>query len=228
MIDPDGAFAARRLAARARLDAIDDKGAGDPYRRQWFETVYATAGDDAAQIPWADLSAHPLLTAWLAGVPAPAADARALDVGCGLGDNAAAIGAKGWRVTGFDLSPLAIRWANSRFPALGFVAADLFRPPGGWTGAFDLVHECYTLQALPDAPRAEAMATIARFVRPGGRLLLIARARDGAGFAAGPPWPLTHEELLRFTTHGMSAEAIEALPDPSDGKPHWRATFRRS
>src|SRR6185369_2998973 len=73
MIDPNSAgFAARRLAARARLDAIENAGAGDPYRRTWFEAVYETAGDDPAQIPWADLAPHPLLASWLAeaGVPA--------------------------------------------------------------------------------------------------------------------------------------------------------------
>ena len=64
----------------------------------------------------------------------------------------------------------------------------LFNPPADWLAAFDLVHECYTLQALPDAARAEALRRIARFVRPGGRLLVIARARDGSGPVAGPPW----------------------------------------
>jgi SAM-dependent methyltransferase len=228
MSDPDNAeFAARRLAARARLDAIDDAGATDPYRRDWFEAVYQTAGDDPAQIPWADLSPHPLLTAWLADVPAPAPGAGALDVGCGLGDNAAALAAKGWQTTGFDLSQLAARWATSRFPNVSFLAADLFKPPADWQGAFDLVHECYTLQALPDAPRAEAAANIATFVRRGGTLLVIARARVGTGAIAGPPWPLTRDELSRFESHGLTAVAIEGLPDPTDGKPHWRATFRR-
>jgi SAM-dependent methyltransferase len=229
MSDPDNAkFAARRLAARARLDAIDDAGASDPYRRDWFEAVYATAGDDPAQIPWADLAAHPLLAAWLRDVPSPPLGSRALDVGCGLGDNAAALAARGWQTTGFDLSALAARWATVRFPHLSFLAADLFKPPADWQGAFDLVHECYTLQALPEAPRAEAMANIAAFVRRGGTLLVIARARADTGTIAGPPWPLTRAEFLEFESHGLTAEKVEELADPTDGKPHWRAVFCRS
>jgi SAM-dependent methyltransferase len=224
--DPE--FEARRLAARARLDAMDDAGASDPYRRAWFEAVYDTAGADAAQIPWADLAPHPLLAAWLAQAPTPASGARALDIGCGLGDNAAAIAAKGWRTHAFDLSPRAIRWAQTRFPHVAFTATDLFAPPADWSGAFDLVHECYTLQALPDAPRAEAMARIASFVAAGGTLVVIARARDGAGPASGPPWPLSRDEMMGLAQHGLTVQAIEALPDPTDGKPHWRAVFRRA
>ena len=223
--DPE--FEARRLAARARLDAIDDAGQSDPYRRAWFEAVYESAGSDAAQIPWADLSPHPLLAEWLATVSRAAAGARALDIGCGLGDNAAAIAAKGWRATAFDLSPRAIHWARSRFREVDFLAADLFRAPAEWNGAFNLVHECYTLQALPDAPRAQAIAQIAGFVGVGGRLVLIARARPDLGPAAGPPWPLTRDEVMSVAAHGLAAEAIEQIADPSDGKPHWRAVFRR-
>ncbi|MBV8835591.1 MAG: class I SAM-dependent methyltransferase [Alphaproteobacteria bacterium] len=222
------AFEARRLAARARLDAIDDAGTSDPYRRAWFNAVYDTAGADPAQIPWADLAPHPLLVSWLAAAAAPPRGATALDIGCGLGDNAAALAAHGFGTTGFDLSVRGIDWAQRRFPAVAFVSADLFNPPAAWHGAFDLVHECYTLQALPDAPRAEAIRAIAQFVRAGGRLLVIARARGTSGPVAGPPWPLAREEVLSFAREGLVAETVEQVADPTDGKPHWRALFRRA
>jgi SAM-dependent methyltransferase len=224
--DPD--FEARRLAARARLNAIDDGGTGDPYRRSWFNAVYDSAGADAAQIPWADLAPHPLLGDWLALAAIPTPHATALDVGCGLGDNAAALAAKGYGTTGFDLSPRAIGWAHARFPNVTFVAADLFDLPAEWSGAFDLVHECYTLQALPDAARSEAIRILAQCVRPHGRLLLIARARDTSGPVAGPPWPLARDEVLSVAQLGLQLEKLEQLPDPTDGKPHWRALFRRT
>ncbi len=109
--DPlDPAMAERRAAARKRLDAIDpakQPGAeGDPRRRDWFEAVYALAEGDPANVPWGNMVAHPLLVDWLARNPR-IDGLRALDIGCGLGDNAAALAGQGAQVTAFDLVPRA-------------------------------------------------------------------------------------------------------------------------
>ena len=71
----------------------------------------------------------------------------------------------------FRLVPRAAEWARKRFPDSGitFCAADLFDPPPEWRGAFDLVHETYTLQALPATILSDARKALADFLKPGGR-----------------------------------------------------------
>ena len=170
----DPAMAERRAAARKRLDAIDPAkqpgGEGDPRRRDWFEAVYALAEGDPVNVPWGNMVAHPLLADWLARNPR-LDGLRALDIGCGLGDNAAALAGQGAQVTAFDLVPRAAEWAQHRFPDSGivFCAADLFDPPAEWLGAFDFVHETYTLQALPACLLAQAERRLSDFSsRAGG------------------------------------------------------------
>jgi SAM-dependent methyltransferase len=231
--DPsDPVQAQKRAAARKKLDAIDPAmqpgGAeADPYRRAWFEAVYALADNDPVNVPWGN-AAHPLLLDWLAR-NSRLDGLSALDVGCGLGDNAAALAGQGARVTAFDLVPRAVTWAHERFPDSGvaFCAADLFHPPTHWRGAFDFVHETYTLQALPASLLAPARAALAQFLKPGGRLLVICRARDAGQAIDGPPWPLARGDIEAFSTSGLSMESLEDIPPGVTPSRHWRALFRR-
>jgi SAM-dependent methyltransferase len=230
--DPlDPVMAERRAAARKRLDAIDpakQPGAeGDPRRRDWFEAVYALAEGDPANVPWGHTVAHPLLVDWLARNPIDGL--RALDIGCGLGDNAAALAGQGAQVTAFDFVPRAVGWAQERFPDSGiiFCAADLFDPPAGWLGAFDFVHETYTLQALPASLLAQAREALARLVRPGGRLLVISRARGEEQAGEGPPWPLALSDIEGFSACGLTVETLDDIPPGITPSRHWRALFRR-
>jgi 2-polyprenyl-3-methyl-5-hydroxy-6-metoxy-1,4-benzoquinol methylase len=224
-------FDARRKAARARLDAIDphmrsDGVAADPFRRDWFNAVYDTAGDDAAAVPWASLAPHSGLVEWLAHYGP--LKGRAIDIGCGLGDNAEALAEAGAEVSAFDVSAAAIGWAKRRFPRsmVDYRAADLFGLPAEWLGAFDLVHECQTLQALPEALAAGAARALASLVAPGGRLLVIARARGEDEPCAGPPWPLARSQMAALAVNGLQLVSLDEVR--ASGAPrYWRGVYRR-
>jgi SAM-dependent methyltransferase len=228
LADPE--FARRRAEAREQLDALDPAKQGrplaDPYRRDWFNTVYALADGDAAKVPWGNLIAHPLLTEWLARQPR-LDGLNALDIGSGLGDNAAALAGQGARAEGFDLVVGAVEWAQRRFPHIAFRAADLFAPPPEWAEKFDFVNEIYTLQALPAEILPAARKAIAGFVKPGGRLLVISRARDADQVIAGPPWPLAGADLEAFVDCGLRLDELEDVPPGFSPSRHWRALFRK-
>lgn len=175
-------------------------------RADFFDAVYRNAQGNPVAVPWADLKPKDELVQWLARNPGNGR--RAIDIACGLGDNAEAIAAAGWNTTAFDLAPDAISWAKKRFPHSGvdYLAADLVDPPAGWNGSFDLVNECYTLQAVPPAIMPRLRQAICDLVAPGGRLLVYARVRADGAEASGPPWPLETSEAMSFA--GMGFELV--------------------
>ena len=196
----------------------------------WFEPLYAEAAGDASLIPWADLVPNPSFTEWADRARFGRDGASALVVGCGLGDDAEDLRRRGCRVTAFDISRTAVAWCRRRFPGseVRYVESDLFNPPPEWRGAFDFVLESCTLQALPATIRARAIVEIASFVRPGGRLLVIARGRRPEEPDAGPPWPLLREELNRFLEIGLTNAGFEEFMD-SESPPvrRFRACYGR-
>ncbi|GAA3345874.1 methyltransferase domain-containing protein [Amorphoplanes nipponensis] len=114
---------------------------------------------------------------------------RVLDVGCGCGGTtaeiAAAVGPAGAAV-GVDVSEAMVAAARHRFPAPGgtapvFLAGDI-ETMGEVPGApFDAAHSRMTLMLLADP--VAGLTTIARSLRPGGRLAATT-FRD----AAAVPW----------------------------------------
>lgn len=203
----------RTLARRLAADAI---GNGKPL--EWFETLYQHAGDDASVIPWADMSVNPNLAAWLERAGIDGTTGRALVVGCGLGDDAEALAAIGFQVTAFDISATCIQWCRRRFSdsQVEYVMADLFAPSSAWERAFDFVLEAYTLQVLPAELRSAAIQRIARFVAPGGTLLVIARGREADDDAGTMPWPLLHSELAEFGKSGLTEVRFEDFVDSEE------------
>jgi len=205
---PNADFAQRREDARGRINAMDKDVLHDaPERQQFFNAVYAQASGDAAFVPWADLKAKDQLEQWLEknGGITSSSTLTAMDVACGLGDNAEALASAGYDTTAFDLAADAIDWARKRFPqtAVSYTQADLFNLPEAWSGAFDLVHECYTLQALPPEMVGKTAAAIASLCKPGGTLLVFTRVRPDGTRTDGPPWPLEETATKIFADLGF-------------------------
>ena len=171
----------------------------------WFEDIYAGTDATGKGVPWAKLTPAPLMVKWL-DRHRPAGDgARALVVGCGLGDDAVDLVRRGFAVTAFDVSASAIDLCRERFGDLPvrWHVTELFSPPADWSRAFDLVIEHRTVQSLPPRWQQRGMAAIADFVAPGGTLLVVADLRDEGTEPEGPPWRLRPEELDAFTGAGL-------------------------
>jgi len=226
----DAAFEARRQKGREMADKLQGEceQAGQPL--DWFEGLYKVADGDIAAVPWANANSapHPGLSAWLEKTDKPLGGS-AIDVGCGLGDNATALQDAGFEVTAFDLSQTAIDWAIERNKRSGvkFHQADLFELPPEWIGAFDFVHETYTIQALKGGLRAVAFAEIASLVKPGGQLLAICRSRPDDAETSGPPWPISPKEMQNFEKAGLTIETFEEFEVKKDRIiPHFRVLYR--
>ena len=206
--DPD--FEARRETAKERINRLDrDQLSENPKRSDFFEAVYEQANGDAAMVPWADLKAKEQLASWLENYSG--SNAKAIDIGCGLGDNAELIAKYGYETIAFDFSPNAIDWAKQRFPGsvVNYHVADLFDLPKEWFGAFDLVHECYTLQSIPPETLEKSIPAIANLVKSSGRLLVYSRYRQDGVLVDGPPWPLEKSRLMDFERLGFKLIGCE-------------------
>jgi SAM-dependent methyltransferase len=196
---------------RAGLLAQEHRDRGD--FMSWFEDLYAVANGDTNAIPWAEMSANHKFVDWVAGHDLDGKGKTAVVVGCGLGDDAEVLAARGFDVTAFDISETAIGWCKKRFPnsSVHYVALDLFALPENWT--FDFVLEIYTIQALPLEFRERAVKAVAHLVARGGTLLAIGRLAADLDERVKMPWPLTRSELDGFTRYGLRQVHFEDFMD---------------
>jgi pimeloyl-ACP methyl ester carboxylesterase len=211
-----------RLASRSLA-------AGDP--TGWFDRLYGAAAAGEVPMPWDRTEPHPLLTQWAQGHQLTGIGQRAVVVGCGLGADAEYVSGIGFDTVAFDVADTAIQLARQRFPGstVHYVVADLLHLPDKWWGAFDLVVEIITVQALPDPPRRQAIVYVGRLVAAGGTVIVIAAVYDDRDSPVeAPPWPLSRTEIDAFTTDGLTPVRIEQLPDPRRlSEQRWRAEFNR-
>lgn len=148
----------------------------------------------------------------LADVAAGLDPGTALDLGAGEGGDALWLAARGWRVTGVDISPTALARAEgaARRDGLGervtWVAADLTT----WTGTeeFDLVTASFLQSPVP-LDRGRILRGGAEVVAPGGHLLVVAHAEP-------PPWSHQHSESAVTRTFPSPEDDLATLALPGD------------
>ncbi|MEZ4561407.1 MAG: class I SAM-dependent methyltransferase [Thermomicrobiales bacterium] len=117
--------------------------------------------------------------------------AHLLDAGCGSGQYALALAARGARVTGVDLSPAMIRLAQENAEHQALPAAVTWEVSAVdrlplLAGSVDAVHARMVLPFVPDIPAA--LREFRRILRPSGRLL---------ASTAGPLSPIYRKSWLR-------------------------------
>ena len=198
----------------------------------WFEPLYAIAGTDGTGVPWANMATHPSFASWLQQNPLDGEGKSALVVGCGMGDDAIELEARGFHVTAFDVSATAIDHCKTRFvdSNVQFVQADLLEDLPQWQWKFDFVLEIFTVQALPPRYEKTIIQNISKFVAPGGQLLVIAIAgADKRDFDAGPPWLLTPEHIDAFVACSLNVQAtVVEKSEMDDGEDVYVTLFTRT
>ena len=199
------------LRARILEMAREAESKSDPLI--WFEELYKSSEGNEEMIPWSNGEPNHLLVEWLEDKPP---QGRALVVGCGLGEDAAYLSELGWKVTAFDISPTAIRWARKNYANLDIEwrVEDLLKQPTEWKRKWDLVVEVHILQAIPEEVRIMAAPVLPSLLAPGGRLVSVGRVGNTGVKTTGPPWPLTREFIssiggdLENTSVNMPIELI--------------------
>lgn len=180
---------------------------------------------------------------WDIGEPQPAvvrlADAGAfagslLDAGCGTGDNALHLAARGLRPLGIDVAETAVSIARAQAAARGleaeFLVADALRLDR-LERTFDTVLDCALFHALDGGERREYAASLASVTKPGATLHLLCFS-DVDPESSGPH-PVSREQLTApftpasgWSIASVDQEQLLARFAP-EGVPAWLAKIER-
>jgi SAM-dependent methyltransferase len=208
-----------------RADELAGEAIGRGEPTAWFDRLYAEGIAGDISVPWDRDDPNPQLAEWAEGVALDGTGRRAVVVGCGLGADAEYVASRGFATTAFDIAPAAIEEVRRRRPGspVDYRVENLLALSPDLVGRFDLVVEIFTLQALPDPPRADAAEAVVGLVAPGGRLVAVAFRDDGSEAAPqGPPFPLGRRFMESLGSGVLELVRLDEQPGP-----RWLAEYHR-
>jgi SAM-dependent methyltransferase len=118
------------------------------------------------------------------------AGSHVLELGCGLGADAALFARAGHGVLAADFSRAALRRVRERYgaePCLRMVQAGMGAPLPFASARFDAVYARLSLHYFEDATTRAVFAEIARVLRPGGVLAFMCKSTDDPLYGRGEP-----------------------------------------
>jgi SAM-dependent methyltransferase len=157
--------------------------------------------------PWDSGVSPPELVEWVEG-PKALAPGRALDIGCGTGTNCAYLLDHGWRVTGIDFVPRAVKAARMKAPGATLLTGDVTRMDDiAVKGPFDLMLDLGCFHSIPNERRDAYVAGAARVAMPGATFLLFAFGEKGPGGTMAPEAEIRRRFLSDFDLAEVRAGA---------------------
>ncbi len=146
---------------------------------------------------------------------------RAIDIGCGTGTNVVTLAKAGWRVTGVDFAPHAIKLARQRIARAG-VQADLSVKDAtklqGIDGPFDFAFDLGCFHTIPPDQRSKYLEQLDRILAPGGFWLMYGFLRaDGAQARPG----LEEAEISRLASRLTLLSRRDGFDDHGERSSAW-------
>lgn len=178
---------------------------------------------ERAQTPWDRGGPNPQLARWLGSQDLQPGHTVCVP-GCGSGHDVLALAQHGCVVTAIDYADAAVTLTRDRLIAAGLRADVVQADVLDWQPqhALDVVYEQTCWCALHPDHWARYAEQLHRWLRPGGRLLLLAmqclRAGAAEGRIEGPPYHMDIQmlrALLPATRWTWPAPPYERVPHPS-------------
>jgi cyclopropane fatty-acyl-phospholipid synthase-like methyltransferase len=169
--------------------------------RATFENLYA------GKAPWDIGKPQPAFVAVADRVTSPV-----LDAGCGTGEHALFLAARGHRAIGIDFLAEAIRRARmkaaERRVAVEFLVKDALTL-ANWAERFATVIDCGLFHVFSDDDRRRYVRGLAHVLEPGGRLFLLCFSDEEPGTEG--PRRVSRRELRDTFADGWEIESIQQV-----------------
>lgn len=142
---------------------------------------------------------------------------RAIELGCGLGHDAAQLAAAGLHVTALDHNPTALSQAHIVAPRASFILGDIAQGLPFRTGAADLVVASLSLHYFERRTTVQILDETARILKPGSAFILRVNAVGDVNFGYGQGVEI-EPDLFRIPQGWLkrffTAESLSAFLEP--------------